>query len=472
MTDKLQEFQRFKAYLETLSHASLVNMLLEQAQRDEGLAQCLQIQSTPLGENGALIQKLRAQIEKVTYPEFLGHWRNMETFISSLEKMVDALEGLLNPTYASALIGLAQYAIECLDKVYDAVDDSDGKVSDVISRLGDLHLSACQFSHLTLPLLAQDLFRLQTTLGYGPDFGPKTYQTVLGTTGLEQYQALAQTAFDLFDTSSEDLYSTTYSRVSRILIELAELRGDVDGIIAIKAKNLSYSGAYLQIAEILTENQRHAEALQWAEQGLRAFPERTDNGLRDFLVGIYLSSTRNAEAVHLTWLQFEERPYLFTYQKLRSVAAPLGMWLEQRTKALNHLAHVIEEEAKNFRSQQPNTSRQVEIALWEEDADAAWNALNQGECPQNLHIQVARAVEEKRPNDALSIYLPMISSLVTQTNNRAYEQAIALIERVQIVMRQQGKHNQFLAYMVEWKLNFKRKINFIKMLDDIAIEPS
>ena len=470
MTDKLQEYQRFKTYLESLSHASLVNMLLEQAQRDEALAQCLQIQSTPLGENGALIQKLRAQIEKVTYPEFLGHWRNVETFITSLEKMVDALEGLLNPTYAGALIGFAQYAIECLDKVYDAVDDSDGKVSDVITRLGDLHLSACQFSHLTLPLLAQDLFRLQTTLGYGPDFGPKTYQTVLGPAGLEQYRALAQTTFDLFDTSSEDLYSTAYSRVSRILIELAEMRNDVDGIIAIKAKNLSYSGAYLQIAEILTQNLRHSEALQWAERGLRAFPERTDNGLRDFLVSVYLKNGRNEEAIHLTWLQFEERPYLFTYQKLHGVASVLGVWPAQRTRALEYLAHVIEEEAKNFRSNQPNTSRQVEIALWEGELDTAWNALNQGECPQDLHIQVARAIEATQPNDALSIYLPMISSLVTQTNNRAYEQAIGLIERVQIVMRQQDKHKQFLAYLTEWKTTFKRKINFIKMLEEMIVE--
>jgi hypothetical protein len=37
-------------------------------------------------------------------------------------------------------------------------------------------------------------------------------------------------------------------------------------------------------------------------------------------------------------------------------------------------------------------------------------------------------------------------------------------------MRQQNKHKQFLAYMEEWKTTFKRKINFIKMLEEMIVE--
>ncbi len=76
-------------------------------------------------------------------------------------------------------------------------------------------------------------------------------------------------------------------------------------LVAIKAKDLSSGYRYLGIAEILTKSKRHDEALDWAERGLRAFPDRPQDGLRDFLVAAYLKRKRNDEALQLTWIQFE-----------------------------------------------------------------------------------------------------------------------------------------------------------------------
>lgn len=81
-------------------------------------------------------------------------------------------------------------------------------------------------------------------------------------------------------------------------------------LVAIKAKDLSSGYRYLGIAEILTKSKRHDEALDWAERGLRAFPDCPQDGLRDFLVAAYLKRKRNDEALQLTWIQFEERPGL------------------------------------------------------------------------------------------------------------------------------------------------------------------
>ena len=89
--------------------------------------------------------------------------------------------------------------------------------------------------------------------------------------------------------------------------QLAEASGDVDELVAIKSGDLSSAYRYLDIAEIWTTAGQPDKALEWAERGLKAFPERPDNRLRDFLVAAYLPRKRNGEALQLTWIQFEQR---------------------------------------------------------------------------------------------------------------------------------------------------------------------
>ena len=119
---------------------------------------------------------------------------------------------------------------------------------------------------------------------------------------------------------------------------LAEASGDVEEMVAIKSRDLSSGYCYLNIAEIWTKAKQPDKALDWAERGLKAFPDRPDNRLRDFLVAAYLKRKRNDEALQLTWIQFEERPSLEHYKKLYDVAGKLGLWPEQRNRALAWIA--------------------------------------------------------------------------------------------------------------------------------------
>jgi uncharacterized Zn finger protein len=121
----------------------------------------------------------------------------------------------------------------------------------------------------------------------------------------------------------------------------------VEELVAIKSHDLSSSYHYLGIAEIWTKAKQHDKALEWAERGLKAFPERPDNRPRDFLVEAYLKRKRNDEALQLTWIQFGERPILEHYKKLHDVAGKLGLWPEQRNRALAWVAEVIVEQTNN-----------------------------------------------------------------------------------------------------------------------------
>lgn len=117
-------------------------------------------------------------------------------------------------------------------------------------------------------------------------------------------------------------------RITRVMERPAELAGDVDAIVAVKSRDLSMPYDWLEVAEVYTSANRHAEALDWAERGVAAFPDQHDPRLDDFLCEAYHRADRHAEAVDLAWRRFESRPDLVTYQRLATHAAEASQWPE------------------------------------------------------------------------------------------------------------------------------------------------
>ena len=78
----------------------------------------------------------------------------------------------------------------------------------------------------------------------------------------------------------------------------------------------------------------------------------------------------------------------------------------------------------------PDHSPRVEIALWENDLDAAWHAVQHGACRQGLLIALAGKLEATRAADAIALYRKVIPGIVGQTSNRAYDEAVTLIREV------------------------------------------
>ncbi len=389
--------------------------------------------------------------------------------------MVDSLAELLKPDTAATLAELAEYAIERVENSLEQVDDSNGEVGDSVYRLGELHLKACTMARPEPAGLAERLFRLETTLPFGLcGFDANTYRNALGTAGLHRYRELAQAAWrKVRPQDGKDGYDDHRWRITRIMEQLAEASGDIEELVAIKSRDLSSSHRYLEIAEIRAKAKQPDKALEWAERGLKAFPERPDNRLRDFLVAAYLKRKRNDEALQLTWIQFDEQPGLEPFRKLHDVAGKLGVWPEQRNRALAKVAEAIAREANTTshwkpKPSPPNHSLRVEIALWEQDLDAAWTAAHEGICAPNLLTTLAGKLEAPRPDGAISLYRRVVPPIVEQTNNRAYEEAIKLIRKVGGLMKAQNQSRQFGDYLAELRARFKPKRNFIKLLDRVA----
>jgi len=137
------------------------------------------------------------------------------------------------------------------------------------------------------------------------------------------------------------------------------------------------------------------------------------------------------------------------------------------------VAEVIAREAATTNRWKPKTSApdyslRVQIALWEQDLDAAWSVAHEGVCDRNLLVTLAGKLESARPGDAISLYQRVVPPIVEQTNNAAYDQAIKLIRKVGGLMKTQIQLPQFGDYLAELRVRFKPKRNFIKLLDGVA----
>lgn len=464
-----------KEYLTTQPPEALIDLLLDVAQRDDRLYQSLLLKAERTGGGGNVAKAFRRAIDGATRIHGFVDWREVGTFASNIEQVADSLAELLKPDTAAMLVELAEHAIERVENSLEQVDDSNGEIGDIVYRLGELHLKACTLARPEQAGLAERLFRFETTLPFGLcSFDAATYRDALGKEGLRRYRELAETEWrKLKPRDAKDSYDAHRSRITRIMERLAEASGNVEELVAIKSRDLSSSYHYLGIAEIWTKAKQHDKALEWAERGLKAFPERPDNRLRDFLVVAYLKRKHNDEALQLTWIQFEERPILEHYKKLHNVAGKLGLWPEQRNRALAWVAEVIAREANTTsrwkpKPSVPNTSLRVEIALWENDFDAAWESVHEGICDRSLLIALAGKLESSRPDGAISLYRRVVPPIVEQTNNAAYEEAIKLIRKVGGLMKAQNQSRPFGDYLAELRVQFKPKRNFIKLLDGVA----
>ncbi|MDN5882569.1 MAG: hypothetical protein L0H37_09385, partial [Nitrosospira sp.] len=252
MKKRRNPWRDIKAYLAIQQQDILIELLLDVAQRDDRLYQSLLLKAERAGGGDNLAEAFRRAIDSATRIHEDIDWHEVSTFAGNIDQVVDSLAELLKPDTAAILVELAEYAIEQVEHTMEQVDDSDGEIGDIVYRLGELHLKACDMAQPEPMDLAERLFRYQTTLPFGLcSFDAATYRAALGKEGLRRYRELAETEWRrIKPLEAGDSYDPHRATITGIMERLAEASGDVGELVAIKSRDLSSSYRYLGIAEI------------------------------------------------------------------------------------------------------------------------------------------------------------------------------------------------------------------------------
>lgn len=472
------DMKDLEAYLKSQDKASLVSMLLDQTKDDDRLQSRLLLKA---GRGKKVnITTLKRVIDRAVDRGGFVDYHSMPQYSRGLHETISNLHDLLEENHAAEVMELSEYFLTRLETQLNSVDDSDGYMRDILTGVEELHHNACVMVKPDPEQLARKLFAWELRSEWEVFYGASEhYADVLGKKGLKVYEKLAEKEWakltSLKPGDDRHSFDGNRFRITSIMEQLASQTGDVEKLVAVKSKDLSSAYSYLQIAELYKKAGKAEKALEWAEKGVGAFPQRTDSRLREFLADEYHRRRRHDDAMQIIWAGFVDAARFEEYKLLKDHAERAGgaeAWRHWREKALQLIRRGIADSnrtAKNHHSlwNAHDRSELVKIFLWEKDIDAAWAEAEEGGCHESLWRELAAMREADHPEDALAVYQSLVEPQVKQTNNDAYRDAAALVKKIALLFRRLGREEAWNHYRNTLCETHKRKRNFMAFLEKI-----
>ncbi|RMF40876.1 MAG: acyltransferase [Alphaproteobacteria bacterium] len=452
---------RIRAHLKSKGIEALIDMILDLAEQDRALLRRLEM-SAALTETdeAALKKRLRRLIGDATRIRGFIDYERAPGWAAGVDAALDALAELADGPHAALAIELSREAASRIEQAIENMDDSDGYCSELLARAADIHLAACKVARPEPVKLARDLYELEMADGYGAfEDTVRRYADILGQEGLAEYRRLATQAWEALPARtasrrSEFGYNPEHRKLASILDFFAERDGDVDLRIALRAKDLSSQWDYLQLAEFCLAQGRAEEALTRAEEGLWLFEDdRPDERLVFFAAGLLEKAGRRAEAEAHLWRAFGKAPSMDLYRRLRRLGGKAATG-----RAIDLLMGRLAQ-APASRWHHPS-DLVLRMLMAEKQLDAAWRVFRAHGASRGTAEALARASETTHPKDALEIYARRVEELARTGGNPAYEEAVALIDRM-AGLQAPGEHAAYLAGVRE---RYRRKRNLMKLL--------
>jgi uncharacterized Zn finger protein len=444
----------------------LVEMVIGLAERDPKLLEELQLLAAlDTADDATLSAQLKKAITDATRVRGYIEYRDMRDWARQIDGALDRISVLLEGGRALLVLALLDHFFARMDEALTKVDDSDGGGGACYARACEIHHAACEQAKPDPIGLARVLFAREVNSDWEFFFGAsETYADVLGAVGLAEYRRLATEAWQKVKSRrgrrAEVQPGGEYA-LRTMMERFAERDDDVDGIIAIRANDLSTAYHYLGVAQLCLDKGREQEALKWAEEGLWKFEDEPDKHLVLFACDLLQRSGRNEDANERLWKLFSREPSVELYLRLKSAAGDDKAQILVRDKAIAALSV----RAGNSGPQSEwsvfgAADVLVRVLMAEGLLADAWAAAGKHGCREILMEELAKASEADLPAEALKAYAQLVERKVRLGGQGNYGDAHAMIKR----MRRLDGAAQHSAYLADLMTRHKAKRNFIKLL--------
>lgn len=449
---------RIRRHLEAKPTDRLVDLILDMAEQDRNLFHKLDLESaTTQADDVTLKKQLRKAIDAATRIGGFVEYRRATQWRDGVDGALDAIEDIASGPRAAVALELIEHAIERIADAFEAIDDSDGHLGELLGRARDIHLAAVSVTRPEPVALARGLFKREMQDDLGTFSGAVVdYADVLGELGLAEYRRLAEAEWNKLSArpgrarGSHDDFGSGHQLIG-ILDFFAERDGDVEARIALRAKDLTSQWSYLQLAEFCLSQGRQEEALRRAEEGLWQFEDdRPDERLLLFVTKLLSKARRKADAEAHLWRAFQKAPSLDVYKQLRSTG---GEPAAERARAF--LEGRLGQKKRDGWHDRPDLL--IEILMDEKRFELAWSILHKFGASEHMKQRLVSATDVNYPREALAFYAVQVERFAISS---AYEEAAKVIAR----MAKLRSAAEQAAFVTELKTRHARKRNFMKLL--------
>jgi uncharacterized Zn finger protein len=462
-----------EAYVQSLDGDELAELVMTQAAEDWRLRERLTARAAAAKGSGIDAVAWRRRIDAVfrPYGDFVSY-REAPGWAADVNDVIGALDELVDAGHGAAVIALAQRAHRKADDAVQYIDDSDGWLSDISTRLGVLHHRACAQSRPDPVELAKQLVDLELTSELDAFHrAAADYADVLGPTGIAEYRRLVEPKWSKLGPASEHRSGERF-RVREAMIGIALATGDPDELIQVKQHDLRSPDDYQEVAEALRAASRVDDAVGWARRGLDEFVGRPrQNGpLRELLADMLRDRGDATAAVELFWKAFDTHPSLESYRRLLAEADIVDARTAWQDRAVNALRDKVTQrlpDDQRHRSIVTTTpaSALIQILLYEGDGEGAWKAAIEHGCEQPLWLTLARAREAAHPLDAIPIYEREAFAQIDTKKNGGYRAAVDYLARIRKLAGGAGRPERFDELLADVRVKHKPKRNLMALLD-------
>lgn len=470
-------------WLKKQDAAALADLLVEQAMADQDLYRKLQLKVAGDLGGDANISTVRKALEEAILPGYFIEYHHAYDYAGTVYTAIETVEDLLHDGQAEAVIELTEFALHKTEDAMENIDDSSGHMHAILENLQALHLEACKAAKPDPQALAERLFEWELAGEWEVFSGAAArYADVLGKPGMERYRELARAEWRKVKPLTRDAgkpadYEESHRRrrITHIMQTLAQQTSDVEALVEVLRHDLSQPYSFLKIAEAYKGAGKADKALEWAERGVKTFPDTLDSRLLEFVADEYHHLQRHDEAMGLIWQLFTGYPSLEKYRQLKQHATRCKQWSHWRMQAMDHLNGLLQDKQANKRtpgnfytgySSDPR-SILVEIHLWENNVEAAWKLAQEGNLHEELWLKLADKRAKQHPDDAIRIYRNQVESAVGKTNKKDYSVAVHYLKKIRTLMKESGPENEFSSYLDTLRATHKRKRSFIAMIEKL-----
>jgi hypothetical protein len=418
-----------RGYLESLDHATLVELLHEHVLDDETLSRKLSLRAARQHAGGQPdAAALRRQIDRALRTRGFSSYHGSFDYARRGQEILDTLQELLDAGHASLVLPLAERAMALIIEASEQMDDSAGVVGDAASAMLGLHAAACRAAPPDPEALARWLIDLELEGPGWPEIELEAYWDALGPQGQAAYRRRVERLWAERPPRPVDrppIYGHDDHRrfvVTRLMERLAELDQDTDRLIQIIAVDLSSGWHYLRIANLLRD------------------------------------AGRAEDTVRLRRDVFERDPTQATYRALRATTLAAGRWPETRDQALEVLRARAAGEGGYA------NAILVRVLLDEQRHDEAWTAALERGCTDELWLALAERRAVSHPGDAIGVYCRLVEAAVGRGTKDAYREAAALAERIRRLHQRADMPEAFSSWLDRLKARHKRKRNLMAEL--------
>lgn len=458
---------RIRGHLREKSAEALVEMIMQLAERNSALlARLDMIASIERSDVGSVSKQLRSTLDRATRVRDHVYHQDASDWANEVDIALDAVSDLVGAGKSSVALDLAWHALERIKQAMVNIDDSDGHWGAVLQRACNIHLAAAKAARPEPLELARQLFRAELEGAYDTFHrSAELYADVLGDQGLAEFRRLAYEAWETLSSKlggPEKLsyIGESFYRLESMVDFLAERDGDVEFRIALRTKDLSAPWCYSKLVDFCLSQGRQAEALRWAEEGVRIFEDdRPDETLLLTTTDLLAKAEREKDAEVLLERAFTRNPSLTLYKAWTKFGGPAA-----RESAVRILAARLAE--KNSRSvfwEHP-ADLLLQVFMHEQEMDSAWSVARTHGASLWVAMELAQATETTHGQDAVVIYVRKVEQLVEAGGNPAYEEAVQLIRRI-ASLQEEAEQAKYVASL---KSRFSRKRNFMKLLGQEA----